>query len=82
MQVLDNCNQRDRYYNTDPSHGVKDAIEASIRSIEDQFCGLKLDSFLLEAQSRKKAKKFTKKKKEKKRKGSIISIEEMVEGDL
>lgn len=50
MQVLDTCKHRDRYYKF--SHGVKDAIEASIRSLEDEFCGLKLDSFLPERQGK------------------------------
>jgi predicted DNA-binding protein len=65
MQVLDNCNQRDRYYSSGNGHGVKDAIEASIRSLEDQFCGLKLGSFLPEAQNRKKSKADKKKWKKK-----------------
>lgn len=45
MQVLDICkdNHRD-YYSL--NHGVKDSIEASMRSLEDGMRGLKLKHFL------------------------------------
>lgn len=54
MPVLDNCNEGDRYYNSRYNHGVKNTIKASIRSLEDHFCSLKLGSFLPEAQNKKK----------------------------
>lgn len=41
MDVLDDCGNRRHY-----SHGVKDSIEASLRSLEDRMCGLELESFL------------------------------------
>jgi hypothetical protein len=53
MKVLDTCNRRDSFYNQ-RGHGIRDAIEASIRSLEGQFCGLKLDFFLPEMQSMSK----------------------------
>jgi hypothetical protein len=47
MQVLDDCNQsRSGYYSPVGGHGIKDSIEASIRSLEDRMCGLSLRSFL------------------------------------
>lgn len=49
-------NYRNQYYSHHNGHGIKQHIEASIRSLEDQFCGLKLDSFLLEAQDKNKDK--------------------------
>ncbi|KFY67656.1 hypothetical protein V496_01480 [Pseudogymnoascus sp. VKM F-4515 (FW-2607)] len=64
MRVLDQCSQ-DRYcrgYSSD-SHGVMEAIEASMISLEGQFLGLGLDSFLLGTRSSKKSKKKSKKDK-------------------
>jgi hypothetical protein len=70
MQVLDDCNQRQGpYYYSGNRHGVKDSIEASIRSLEDQLCGLNLKDFLP-----KKNKKDKKKKKKKKKGGKTSSI--------
>jgi hypothetical protein len=49
MQILDDCNQSrrgGRYYTSVDGHGIKDSIEASIRSLEDRMCGLSLGSFL------------------------------------
>jgi len=69
MQVLDDCSQQDFYYGRGSSHGVKDSITASIKSLETEFCGLILDSFLPETQSKKKAKNLTKTKKKEKKKG-------------
>lgn len=63
MKVLDSCNQRDGYYSSGNRHRVKDAIEASIGSLEDHFCGLKLGSLLPEAQNKKKSKAGKKWKK-------------------
>ncbi|KAL5346669.1 hypothetical protein ACLOAV_008376 [Pseudogymnoascus australis] len=61
MRVLDQCNQ-DRY-SSGNNHGVMEAIKASVNSLEDQFRGLELGSFLLETQSSKKSKKKNKKGK-------------------
>jgi hypothetical protein len=55
MKVLDTCKRRDSFH-YQRRHGIGDAIEASIKSLENQFCGLKLDSFLLEKQSIRKEK--------------------------
>jgi hypothetical protein len=49
MQVLDDCSQSGRggrHYSSARDHGIKDSIEASIRSLEDRMCGLPLGSFL------------------------------------
>jgi hypothetical protein len=49
MQVLDDCSQSGRggrHYSSARDHGIKDSIEASIRSLEDRMCGLSLGSFL------------------------------------
>ena len=41
MQVLDNCTQKNGYHSfgIGSGHGIKDTINTSIRSIEDQYCG-------------------------------------------
>lgn len=70
MQVLDKCNMD--YYNI-PSHRVKEAIEASINSLENQYSGLKLGSFLPETWGTKNSKKKYKKGKHKKKKGRTMS---------
>ncbi|CZR67620.1 uncharacterized protein PAC_17519 [Phialocephala subalpina] len=49
MQVLDNCGHTSgdgTYYDYINGNGIKDSIEASLRSLEDRMCGLKLESFL------------------------------------
>lgn len=66
MQILDICTQRNNYHTV--NHGVKDMIEASLKSVEDQFRGLSLDSFQLGPQN-KKEKKDKKKKSKKGKKG-------------
>ena len=60
MEVLDECNGG-RYHRSRNEHGVKDTINASIRSLEDQFSGLKLDLFWPKTGSRKMNKKKQKK---------------------
>jgi hypothetical protein len=46
MQVLDNCEIGGRYYDSGCSHGIKDLIQVSMRSLEDRILGLHLTSFL------------------------------------
>lgn len=69
MQVFDNCEKSTKgrgFYDSPRSHGVKDSIEASIRSLKDRIPGLYLVSFLPETKYRsrkvkkKRAKKFNK----------------------
>ncbi|KAL3420522.1 hypothetical protein PVAG01_06967 [Phlyctema vagabunda] len=49
MQIFDICTRGDRYNSF--SHGVRDTIQASLSSVEDQFQGLCLDSFLPRSQT-------------------------------
>jgi len=49
MEILDDCRHPGRgggFYNSGDGHGIKDSIEASMRSLEDRMCGLELGSFL------------------------------------
>lgn len=52
MKVLDDCDyirkgdDSHRYYESHESHGIKYSIKASIRSLEDELCGVNLESFL------------------------------------
>ena len=49
MRISDNCevfNRERRYCGLTSSHGVKDSIEASVRSLEDRIVGLDLMLFL------------------------------------
>jgi hypothetical protein len=49
MRVLDKCEMSSRvarHYSPGYSHGIKDSIEASLRSLEDRTRGLHLTSFL------------------------------------
>jgi hypothetical protein len=69
MEVLDTCTP-DGYYGSSRnhgsrSHGIKDAIEASIRSLEDEFCGFELAAFLPGAQGNAENKQRKKKTKDK-----------------
>jgi hypothetical protein len=68
MQVLDDCKGQRNYYSSGFDHRVKTAIKESIKSLEDRFRGLKLDSFLSETQSTKKSKPGSQKNKYKKKK--------------
>jgi hypothetical protein len=60
MRVLDDCEMRNRgggYYGSTHSHGIKDSIEASMRSLEDRILGLHLMSFLPQTGKRSKKNK-------------------------
>lgn len=49
IDVLDDSRHHGRgggYYTSGNGHGIKDSMEASIRSLEDRMCGLELKSFL------------------------------------
>jgi len=56
MQVLDGCNTSSRggVWDSSPSHGIKDSIEASMRSLGDHIPGLQLVSFLPQTGKRSK----------------------------
>lgn len=60
MQILDTCTQNGYNYGRG-GHGIKNTINASIKSLEDQYCGLKLN-FTLATQDQKQFKKDKKKK--------------------
>lgn len=67
MQISDECAYRNGYsYGRGCGHGIKDTINASIKSLEDQYPGLKL-AFALATQGGKKDKKD----KKGKRKGGV-----------
>jgi hypothetical protein len=54
MQVFDDCEIPHRvrgFYDSPRGHGIKDSIEASIRSLEECIPGLHLVSFLPDARS-------------------------------
>jgi len=58
IQVLDDCNMSSRgYYSSSFSHGIKNSIEASMRSLEDHILGLHLTSFLPNTGKRSKKEK-------------------------
>ncbi len=65
MRVLDQCRQDEQHwgYSSGNNHRVEEAMKASMNSLEGQFRGLELGSFLLETQSSKKSKKKNKKGK-------------------
>jgi hypothetical protein len=57
MRVLDDCEMSSRgrgYYGSTRSHGIKDSIEASMRSLEDRILGLHLMPFLPKTGKRSK----------------------------
>lgn len=55
MRVLDEYEMsRKGFYDLNCSHGIKDSIEASIRSLEDRILGLHLMPFLPETGKRSK----------------------------
>ena len=60
MQIVDNCGTHYGY----GSHETKDTINVLLRSMEDQYCGLRLD-FMLVTQNWPEVKKGTKGKKKK-----------------
>jgi hypothetical protein len=67
MRVLDNCERSGRgYYSSGGRHGIKDSIEASMRSLEDRMLGLHLMSFLPKTGKRSKKDKKRKAKMDKK----------------
>jgi hypothetical protein len=60
MRVLDDCEVSSRgrgYYGSSCSHGIKDSIEASMRSLEDRILGLHLMSSLPKTGKRSKKEK-------------------------
>jgi hypothetical protein len=57
MRVLDDCEMSSRgrgYYGSTSSHGIKDSIEALMRSLEDRILGLHLIPFLPQTGKRSK----------------------------
>lgn len=54
MQVFDKCEGGGRSFGFSCNHGIKDSIEASVRSLEDGILGLQLKSFLPETSKRSK----------------------------
>lgn len=46
MQIPDTCQKLDGFYHSTSGHGIKDSIEALMRSLEDRMLGLGLTSFL------------------------------------
>ncbi len=64
LQIFDECNPPARRYNySGISHGVKDAIVASIKSLEGQFCGINLAFFLSELPETPESENMKKSKK-------------------
>jgi hypothetical protein len=69
MRVLDGCEMSSRgrgYYSSTHSHGIKDSIEASMRSLEDRILGLHLMSFLPKTGKRSKKDKMRQARMDKK----------------
>jgi hypothetical protein len=53
IRIIEECRWRDEFYGSrDKNHGIKSTILQSVSSLEEQFCGLKLESFLPETHKR------------------------------